>query len=111
MLKEKEEVVKTLKNMTLEEFASIFNTTKKVEVVKNVEDIVEIDSKVLYTVNELLEKYPFFTRYNLNKAIQKDGLPYCFIGNKRMFNKEEIDKWLEKETKPKKEKEKVKYDI
>lgn len=111
MLKDKEEVYKTLKNMTLEELANVFNSTNKVEVIEKVEKIQIDDNKVLYTVNELLEKYPFFTRYNLNKAIQRDGLPCCFIGNKRMFSKEEIEKWLEKETKPKKEKEKVKYDI
>ena len=109
MLKDKEEVYKVLKNMTLEELANVFKPTNKVEVVETIEKIENENKKVLYTVNELLEKYPFFTRYNLNKAIQRDGLPYCFIGNKRMFSKEEIEKWLEKETKPKKEK--VKYEI
>ncbi len=101
MLDDKNEVYKVLKNMTLEEFASIFNTTNKIEAVENVK---KEDNKVLYTINELIEKYPFFTRYNINKAIQSDGLPYCLIGNKRMFSKEEIDRWLEKETSSKKEK-------
>lgn len=106
----KKEIYNTLKNMTLEELASIFNhSEEKNKISENVEILNKEDSKVLYTINELIEKYPFFTRYNINKAIQKDGLPYCVIGNKRMFNKEEIDKWLEKETKPKKEK--IKYDI
>lgn len=106
----KKEIYNTLKNMTLEELASIFNHSEEEnKISENIEILNKEDSKVLYTINELIEKYPFFTRYNINKAIQKDGLPYCVIGNKRMFNKEEIDKWLEKETRPKKEK--IKYDI
>ena len=106
----KNEIYNTIKSMTLEELLSIFNCHEKENKVnENIQVFNQENSKVLYTINELIEKYPFFTRYNINKAIQNDGLPYCFIGNKRMFNKEEIDKWIEKETKPKKEK--VKYDI
>lgn len=100
---------KTLKNMTLEELVSIFKTSNQIGPIRIEEKINTEDSMVLYTINELIDKYPFFTRYNINKAIENGGLPYCFIGNKRMFNKEEIEKWLEKETKPKKEK--IKYDI
>ena len=96
--------------MTLGELISIFNCQEKQNKInEDIQIINQDNSKILYTINELIEKYPFFTRYNINQAIQKDGLPYCLIGNKRMFNKEEIDKWLEKETKPKKEK--FKYDI
>lgn len=106
----KSEIYNTLKSMTLEELLSIFICHEKENKVNdNIETLNKKEDKVLYTINELIEKYPFFTRYNINKAIQNDGLPYCFIGNKRMFNKEEVDKWIEKETKPKKEK--IKYDI
>lgn len=106
----KNEIYNTIKNMTLEELISIFNCQEKENKInEDIQMINQDNSKILYTINELIEKYPFFTRYNINQAIQKDGLPYCLIGNKRMFNKEEIDKWLEKETKPKKDK--VKYDI
>ena len=106
----KNEIYNTIKNMTLEELISIFNCQEKQNKInEDIQIINQDNSKILYTINELIEKYPFFTRYNINQAIQKDGLPYCLIGNKRMFNKEEIDKWLEKETKPKKEK--FKYDI
>ena len=97
-------------SMTLEELLSIFICHERENKAnENIETLNKKEDKVLYTINELIEKYPFFTRYNINKAIQNDGLPYCFIGNKRMFNKEEVDKWIEKETKPKKEK--IKYDI
>ena len=106
----KTEIYNTIKNMTLEELLSIFNCNEEEKIIKEkIQESNQEESKILYTINELIEKYPFFTRYNINKAIQNDGLPYCLIGNKRMFNKTEIDKWLEKETKPKKEK--VKYDI
>lgn len=106
----KNEIYSAIKNMTLEELLSIFNYQEKENKVnENIQIFNQEDTKVLYTVSELIEKYPFFTRYNINKAIQKEGLPYCTIGNKRMFNKDEIDKWIEKETKPKKEK--MKYDI
>ena len=106
----KTEIYNTIKNMTLEELLSIFNCHEEEKIIKEkIQESNQEESKILYTINELIEKYPFFTRYNINKAIQNDGLPYCLIGNKRMFNKTEIDKWLEKETKPKKEK--VKYDI
>ena len=104
----RDDVYKAIKNITLEELASIF-CTNKVEVVEKIEKVEIEDSKVFYTINELIEKYPFFTRYNINKAIQSGGLPYCFIGRKRMFSKEEVENWLDKETKPKKEK--LKYDI
>lgn len=109
MINNKKEIYDTLKNMTLEELAGIFSFSKKQDVITDSIKIEDEDSTILYTTNDLLDKYPFFTRYNLNKAIQNGGLPYCIIGNKKMFNKEEIDKWLEKETKPKKEK--IKYEI
>jgi len=106
----KNEIYNTIKSMTLEELISIFNCPEKDKKAhEDIQIINQENSKILYTVNELIEKYPFFTRYNINQAIQNDGLPYCLIGNRRMFDKEEIDKWIEKETKPKKEK--AKYDI
>lgn len=105
------DVYQTLKKMTLEEFAQILsgysemkNTNEKV-----IEKYQEESKKILYTIDELIEKYPFFTRYNINKAIQKNGLPYFTIGNKRMFSKDEVEKWLDKESKLKKDK--TKYDI
>ena len=104
------DIYNTLKNMTLEEFISIFVFQPKEN---NVPEIIEMtnqdNNKTLYTINDLIEKYPFFTRYNIKKAIEDEGLPYCTLGNKKLFNKEEVEKWIDKETKPKKEK--IKYDI
>ena len=105
------EVYQTLKKMTLEEFAQILSSYSEIknENEKIIEKYQEKNKKILYTIDELIEQYPFFTRYNINKAIQKDGLPYFTIGSKRMFNKDEVEKWLDKESKLKKDK--TKYDI
>lgn len=105
----KDDFYNILKNITLEDLALIFQNPEKDKGSDSTEIIENQEKKILYTVNELIEKYPFFTRYNINMAIKKGGLPFCFIGNKRMFSKEEIDKWLEKEAKQKKVKEH--YDI
>ena len=48
----------------------------------------------IYSVNELLIEYPTFTRYSLDKAIKENGLPFFKIGNKRYFEKESIEKWI-----------------
>ena len=105
------DVCQTLKKMTLEEFAKILNSYNEMKInnEKVIEKYEEENKKIYYTVDELIEVYPFFTRYNINKAIQKCGLPYFTIGNRRMFNKDDVEKWLEKESKVKKEK--TKYDI
>ena len=39
------------------------------------------NNKVIFSVNELLIKYPTFTRYSLNKAIKENDLPFFKIGN------------------------------
>lgn len=102
------DLCKTLKKMTLEEFANILNSYNEENKIKEqiIENIQDNSKKIIYTIDELIEQYPFFTRYNLNKAIQNNGLPYFTIGNKKMFNKEEVEKWLEKESKVKKDKNK-----
>lgn len=109
MISNKEELYDILKRMTLEEFATVINGSKTVKSDKeecNLQNHYRV--KTLYTINELIEKYPFFTRYNINKAIQNDDLPYCSIGKKRMFSKSEVEKWLEKNMCTKKENQKYK---
>ena len=109
MISNKEELYDILKRMTLEEFATAINGSKTVKTDKeecNLQSHYRV--KTLYTINELIEKYPFFTRYNINKAIQNDDLPYCSIGKKRMFSKSEVEKWLEKNMCTKKENQKYK---
>ena len=109
MISNKEELYDILKRMTLEEFSTAINGSKTVKSDKeecNLQSHYRV--KTLYTINQLIEKYPFFTRYNINKAIQNDDLPYCSIGKKRMFSKSEVEKWLEKNMCTKKENQKYK---
>ena len=105
------DICMALKKMTLEEFANILNSYNEINANNNKKKEIneQTSKKILYTIDELIEEYPFFTRYNINKAIQNTGLPYLVIGNKKMFNKEEVEKWIDKEYKRKKEKNK--YEI
>ena len=120
------DVYQAIKKMTLEEFVKIINgynemklnsenidkeyqVNKNICLELNIKEYQVNNDKILYTIDELIEKYPFFTRYNINKAIQKNGLPCFTIGNKRLFNKDEIEKWLDKESKLKKDN--TKYEI
>lgn len=104
------ELIEYLKNITLEELANILYTPKGEEKkpTENKSNVVDLnkDKKILYTIDDLINNYPFFTRYNINKAIQEKGLPYITIGNKRLFDKESVEKWIEKETKTKNERNK-----
>ena len=43
----------------------------------------------------MIEKYSFFTRYNLKRAVEEENLPYVTIGNKRLYEKKAVEKWLE----------------
>lgn len=52
----------------------------------------------VYTINELLNNYSLFTRYNINKSIIEKGLPYFNIGSKKYFKKSEIDNWIKNQT-------------
>lgn len=65
MISNKEELYDILKKMTLEEFATAINGSKTVKSDKeecNLQNHYRV--KTLYTINELIEKYPFFTRYD-----------------------------------------------
>ena len=106
-----DDVYDKLKKLTLEEFAKILNTFT-INCKDNLEEKTsdKEKSKILYNIDELIENYPFFTRYSINKAIQNDGLPYLIIGKKRLLDKEAIDKWLSKETE-KNKKPKNKYEF
>ena len=101
------ELIECLKNITLEELANILYspTGEEKKPTENKNDVVDLnkDKKILYTIDDLINNYPFFTRYNINKA---KGLPYITIGNKRLFDKDSVEKWIEKETKTKNERSK-----
>lgn len=68
-------------------------------------------NKEIYSVEELIEKYPFFTRYNINKAIDEDQFPVFYIGRKKYFDKEEVENWLSQKSIEKRKQEKERFKI
>ena len=110
MMIDEKYMYQAIKKMTLEEFANMINSFSEHNVKEDIDNkVIRNESrKIFYTIDELIEQYPFFTRYNINKAIQNDGLPYFMMGNRRKFNKEDVEKWIDKQSKAKKER---KYDI
>lgn len=83
-----------LENMTLAEIIELLSNN----------NIPKTNSNKLLTTNEVLELYPMFTRYTLNKAINEKSLPFFREGHKMFFEKETIDKWLKEHTSTKKSK-------
>lgn len=77
--------------MTLEELVLCVLNKSNSETV-NIEQNSSNDQ--VYTIEQVIDKYSFFTRYSLNKAIQEENLPYFKIGNKKYFKKSEIEKWI-----------------
>lgn len=84
--------------MTLEELVLciVEGIEKKKEVESKNEVVIkeETSNDEIYTIEQLINNYSFFTRYSLNKTIEEDGLPYFKIGSKKYFKKREIDKWI-----------------
>lgn len=52
------------------------------------------NNDTVYTIEQVIDNYSFFTRYSLNKAIVEENLPYFKIGNKKYFKKSEIENWI-----------------
>lgn len=57
--------------------------------------IPEKENKNIFSINELVEEYPMFSRYSIEKAIKEKGLPFLKLGNKKFFEKEAVEKWIE----------------
>ncbi len=88
--------------MTLEELVlCIIEQSNKIkeEPKENIssKQIEDNSSDNIYSINQLIENYPIFTRYNINKAIIEKGLPYFCLGSKKYFKQSEIEKWMEKQ--------------
>ncbi len=92
-----------IKKLTLEEIANILNNSKNIPQENEKEKIIKND-KTIFTIDELLNCYPFFTRYSLNNAIKKEGLPFVLIGKKKLFDKEAVENWLKLESTNKRDK-------
>ena len=85
---DKKLILQLIENLTIRELIDILNQKSLIEEKKN-------NVKTIYTTDELINNYNIFTRYNINKAIREKDLPYFSIGNKKFFEKEEIDKWIQ----------------
>ena len=101
-----ENMYNMISNMTLGELVNVLNNKeqyKDSELNRNIINNIEKETTILYDTNELIESYPFFTKYNIKKAIEEENLPYITIGRKRLFEKKLVEKWLEDKYKRKKE--------
>lgn len=86
--------------MTIEELVLCIIEQSKIEEKKEnleVSQVVNNTDDTIYSINQLIENYSIFTRYNINKAISEKGLPYFSLGSKKYFKKSEIEKWIEKQ--------------
>lgn len=87
--------------MTIEELVLCILEQSKVEEKQNsFAETPQVTNKIddtIYSINQLIENYSIFTRYNINKAISEKGLPYFSLGSKKYFKKSEIEKWIEKQ--------------
>lgn len=80
-----------VKNMTLEELVLC--------VMNKYNDRKEGIDEQVYSIDQVISKYSFFTRYSLNKAIMEEKLPYFKIGSKKYFKKEDIELWIKEQQK------------
>ncbi len=83
--------------MTIEELVLCIlkNNNKIEEKEQNIlENKIENEKEIIYSINQLIDNYSIFTRYNINKAITEKGLPYFHLGSKKYFKKKEIDQWI-----------------
>lgn len=87
--------------MTLEELVlCIIEQSKNEEVKEDTLKNVKSESGEndgIFTINQLIENYSIFTRYNINKAINEKNLPYFCLGSKKYFKKSEIEKWIKQQ--------------
>ena len=76
--------VEELKKMNLEDFLRFIIKDNKESLTK----YEILDAK------EMLEIYPMFSKFTLDKAIKHQGLPFYKVGHKRYFEKSLIDQWI-----------------
>lgn len=87
-------MIEQLKKVTIEEIIQILINNMNKDNVDKVA-IPEKENKNIFSINELVEEYPMFSRYSIEKAIKEKGLPFLKLGNKKFFEKEAVEKWIE----------------
>ena len=86
----KKEIVDYLKTLTIAEIIDLLSNS-------NLKDAKQ-NKKIVYTTEEVLQNYPMFSRYTLNKAIKEQKLTFYREGHKMFFEKDLIDKWVQEHT-------------
>lgn len=87
-------MIEQLKKVTIEEIIQILINNMNKDNIDKVA-IPEKENKNIFSINELVEEYPMFSRYSIEKAIKEKGLPFLKLGNKKFFEKEAVEKWIE----------------
>lgn len=87
-------MIEQLKKITIEEIIQILINNMNKDNIDKVA-IPEKENKNIFSINELVEEYPMFSRYSIEKAIKEKGLPFLKLGNKKFFEKEAVEKWIE----------------
>ena len=83
------EIIEELKKTTIEEILNILINNLNTKQVDN-----NNTQKNILSINEIVKEYPMFSRYSLEKAINEKDLPFIKLGNKKFFERETIEKWL-----------------
>lgn len=87
-------MIEQLKKVTIEEIIQILINNMNKDNIDKV-GVPEKENKNIFSINELVEEYPMFSRYSIEKAIKEKGLPFLKLGNKKFFEKEAVEKWIE----------------
>lgn len=84
-------MIEELKKITVEDILNLLvNSITGKETKSNGEE-----RKSILSINEIVEEYPIFSRYSLEKAIKENDLPFIKLGNKKFFEREALEKWLD----------------
>ena len=86
-------MIEQLKKITVEEIIQIL--INNININNQEEELTkENESKNIFSITELVEEEPMFSRYSIENAIKEKGLPFFKLGNKKFFEKDAIEKWI-----------------
>lgn len=81
-------MIEQLKKITVEEIIQILINNMNIN--NQEEELTkENESKNIFSINELAEEYPMFSRYSIENAIKEKGLPCFKLGNKKFFERDQ----------------------
>ena len=74
--------------------ALIFDIANLIKKYEDNENIQTVQENKLYNISEVLEFYPYFSKYLLTKAIEKGDLKAIWIGHQRHFYKKDLEEYI-----------------